>query len=162
MLLSFNCALLHWCEENYTVPSLIKCLICEWLYGQINQKKLKKYEKEYLVLREQQAQQEDPVERYEVGVDKWRAGTCYPCSTAFVTTFAKNTSIKISSQFSKFPLCQFISKQEVLRMHTQVYLVFCFFKSPDVCCQLSISTWAGLTLMQVLDVGAAAHPISGQ
>lgn len=31
----------------------------------INQKKLKKYEKEYLVLREQQAQQEDPVERYE-------------------------------------------------------------------------------------------------
>lgn len=126
MLLSFNCALLHWCEENYTVPSLIKCLICEWLYGQINQKKLKKYEKEYLVLREQQAQQEDPVERYEVGVDKWRAGTCYPCSTAFVTTFAKNTSIKISPQFPKFPLCQFISEQEVLRMHTQVYLVFCF------------------------------------
>ncbi|XP_059494381.1 rab GTPase-activating protein 1 isoform X1 [Stegostoma tigrinum] len=31
----------------------------------IGQKKLKKYEKEYLVMREQQAQQEDPVERFE-------------------------------------------------------------------------------------------------
>lgn len=52
------------------LPSLIKRLICECLYEQINQKKLKKYEKEYLVMREQQAQQEDPVERFEVGVDK--------------------------------------------------------------------------------------------
>ncbi|XP_042534574.1 rab GTPase-activating protein 1 isoform X1 [Dipodomys merriami] len=31
----------------------------------INQKKLKKYEKEYHTMREQQAQQEDPIERYE-------------------------------------------------------------------------------------------------
>ncbi|XP_040819402.1 rab GTPase-activating protein 1 isoform X1 [Ochotona curzoniae] len=31
----------------------------------ISQKKLKKYEKEYLTMREQQAQQEDPVERFE-------------------------------------------------------------------------------------------------
>jgi len=32
----------------------------------ISQKKLKKYEKEYHTMREQQAQQEDPIERFEV------------------------------------------------------------------------------------------------
>lgn len=33
---------------------------------QISQKKLKKFEKEYLTMREQQEQQEAPIERYEV------------------------------------------------------------------------------------------------
>lgn len=33
---------------------------------QISQKKLKKFEKEYHTLREQQEQQEAPIERYEV------------------------------------------------------------------------------------------------
>lgn len=33
---------------------------------QISQKKLKKFEKEYHMLREQQEQQEAPIERYEV------------------------------------------------------------------------------------------------
>lgn len=34
--------------------------------SQISQKKLKKYEKEYHTIREQQEQQEAPIERYEV------------------------------------------------------------------------------------------------
>lgn len=37
-----------------------------WFILQISQKKLKKYEKEYHTMREQQAQQEDPIERFEV------------------------------------------------------------------------------------------------
>lgn len=39
-----------------------------WFILQISQKKLKKYEKEYHTMREQQAQQEDPIERFEVGL----------------------------------------------------------------------------------------------
>lgn len=36
---------------------------------QISQKKLKKFEKEYHTIREQQEQQEAPIERYEVETD---------------------------------------------------------------------------------------------
>lgn len=36
------------------------------IFQQISQKKLKKFEKEYHTLREQQEQQEAPIERYEV------------------------------------------------------------------------------------------------
>lgn len=39
--------------------------LCFWM-SQISQKKLKKYEKEYHTIREQQEQQEAPIERYEV------------------------------------------------------------------------------------------------
>uniref|UniRef100_A0A2K6EEU3 RAB GTPase activating protein 1 n=1 Tax=Propithecus coquereli TaxID=379532 RepID=A0A2K6EEU3_PROCO len=44
----------------YMVFHIIDLLLCE-----ISQKKLKKYEKEYHTMREQQAQQEDPIERFE-------------------------------------------------------------------------------------------------
>lgn len=47
-------------------PILFKFVL--WFILQISQKKLKKYEKEYHTMREQQAQQEDPVERFEVGL----------------------------------------------------------------------------------------------
>jgi hypothetical protein len=33
----------------------------------VNSKKLKKYEKEYITIKEQEMQQEDPIERMEVG-----------------------------------------------------------------------------------------------
>ncbi|XP_078405957.1 rab GTPase-activating protein 1 isoform X2 [Cetorhinus maximus] len=46
-------------EENAKKLMELACSL------KISQKKLKKYEKEYLVMREQQAQQEDPVERFE-------------------------------------------------------------------------------------------------
>jgi len=42
-------------------------LICLcFCMSQISQKKLKKYEKEYHTIREQQEQQEAPIDRYEV------------------------------------------------------------------------------------------------
>ncbi|XP_077139639.1 rab GTPase-activating protein 1-like isoform X3 [Ranitomeya variabilis] len=44
----------------YMVFHIIDLLLCE-----ISQKKLKKYEREYQMMREQQAQQEDPVKRFE-------------------------------------------------------------------------------------------------
>lgn len=47
-------------------PILLKFVL--WFILQISQKKLKKYEKEYHTMREQQAQQEDPIERFEVGL----------------------------------------------------------------------------------------------
>ena len=42
------------------------CLFSALAAQQISQKKLKKFEKEYHTIREQQEQQEAPIERYEV------------------------------------------------------------------------------------------------
>lgn len=59
--------LLLWClcvrdsvsyYQSFTFPALAA--------QQISQKKLKKFEKEYHTIREQQEQQEAPIERYEV------------------------------------------------------------------------------------------------
>lgn len=46
------------CLESFTFVNRVS--------QQISQKKLKKFEKEYHTLREQQEQQEAPIERYEV------------------------------------------------------------------------------------------------
>ena len=37
---------------------------------QISNKKLKKYEKEYIVMKQQEMEQEDPLERLKVSMDK--------------------------------------------------------------------------------------------
>uniref|UniRef100_A0A4W5PFX6 RAB GTPase activating protein 1 n=1 Tax=Hucho hucho TaxID=62062 RepID=A0A4W5PFX6_9TELE len=50
------------CEVSIYLP----LCVCLSLSLQISQKKLKKYEKEYHTMREQQEQQEAPIERYEV------------------------------------------------------------------------------------------------
>lgn len=42
------------------------CVFSALAAQQISQKKLKKFEKEYHTIREQQEQQEAPIERYEV------------------------------------------------------------------------------------------------
>lgn len=52
--------------------SLIMCIITflhVFCCQQISQKKLKKFEKEYHTIREQQEQQEAPIERYEVDIN---------------------------------------------------------------------------------------------
>lgn len=50
--------------KHSPLSDIFHCVLCFIL--QISQKKLKKYEKEYHTMREQQAQQEDPIERFEV------------------------------------------------------------------------------------------------
>lgn len=47
-------------------PHLCQNLLLYVCMSQISEKKLKKYEKEYHTIREQQEQQEAPIERYEV------------------------------------------------------------------------------------------------
>lgn len=52
--------------KEATVQLFVPTLTEMFLTFQISQKKLKKYEREYHTMREQQAQQEDPIERFEV------------------------------------------------------------------------------------------------
>ena len=46
--------------------SVLPLIIGFLLYEQVTVKKMKKYEKEYLAMKEQNLQQEDPIERYDV------------------------------------------------------------------------------------------------
>lgn len=57
--------------------------VCLSLSLQISQKKLKKYEKEYDSMREQQEQQEAPIERYEVRTLNQFINQCVRLFTCF-------------------------------------------------------------------------------
>ena len=58
--------------QKYFLYKLKKCLINVIFYTifQISSKKLKKYEKEHIAMKEAQMQQEDPIERVEVSLWK--------------------------------------------------------------------------------------------
>uniref|UniRef100_A0A8C9T350 Rab GTPase-activating protein 1 n=1 Tax=Scleropages formosus TaxID=113540 RepID=A0A8C9T350_SCLFO len=60
----------------------------------ISQKKLKKFEKEYYMMREQQAQQEDPIERYEVHVCE-RSFRCPPPPFALPHLLRRETNLMV-------------------------------------------------------------------
>lgn len=47
-------------------------MIVSHLISQVTGKKIKKYEKEYHVMKEQEMQQEDPIERYDVSRYKYQ------------------------------------------------------------------------------------------
>ena len=65
------CAWIKWTASIIMVyvEHYMENWICFILCFQISSKKLKKYEKEYIAMKEHEMQQEDPIERYEVSRD---------------------------------------------------------------------------------------------
>lgn len=74
---------------------------------QISQKKLKKYEKEYHTMREQQAQQEDPIERFEVCLLiawKMQGAFCLSFHVILPITSFTEFSVKFTTTVSRLQL----------------------------------------------------------
>lgn len=89
--------------KHSPLSDIFHCVLCFIL--QISQKKLKKYEKEYHTMREQQAQQEDPIERFEVRLFMaWVMWNTFALSFPIIVpvTSFREFFLKFSFPFSRF------------------------------------------------------------